>query len=380
MGKLLILPLCGFLVLPCAFAKKTDSNVVLYGKLQNGQEVYQYTLRKGNMTVKAINYGGIITDILVPDRDGKIGNVVLGYDELLDYETKNRFFGAIVGRYANRIRNAKASINGRDVTLAANKGQHQIHGGNKGFDKVLWQGELSTTDDYSRLTLTYFSADGEEGYPGNLKTTVTYTLDKQQALRIDYLATTDRPTVVNLTQHSYFNLQPETHNDVLSHQLKINSDEYLPIDPLGFPESKAATVDNSPFDFTKFKTIHSAVSQSHKQLTLAKGIDHYWVRKSSLPVPELVEMAQLKDRKSGRKLTVSSTSRGLQIYAANYLNDSVIGRGKQKYKIHQGICLETGEFPNSPADPSFPNSEISVARPFKSTTIFQFSTQNYAER
>ncbi|MBU3018825.1 hypothetical protein KO519_14140 [Paraglaciecola agarilytica] len=183
-----------------------------------------------------------------------------------------------------------------------------------------------------------------------------------------------------LTQHSYFNLQPQTQNDVLSHQLKINSEKYLPIDQQGFPKSQAVSVDNSPFDFTEFRTINSVISQSHRQFTFAKGIDPCWIRSSNLPFAKLEEFAQLKDKTSGRKLTVSSTSKGLQIYTENYLNDSVIGRDKQKYKIHQGICLETGEFPNSPADQSFPNTVISTDRPFKSTTIFQFSTEKYGEK
>lgn len=365
----------GYQCITSVFAKPIDSKVEFYGKLSNGQEVSQYTLRNGSMTVKVISYGGIITDILVPDKNGSAGNVVLGYDQLLDYETKNRFFGAIVGRYANRIRNAEAMINDQKVKLSENKGQHQIHGGKQGFDKVLWQGKLSAGNDYSRLTLTYFSPAGEEGYPGNLHTTVTYTLLTNQILKVDYLANTDEPTVVNLTQHSYFNLQPETQNDVLSHQLKINSDKYLPIDRDGFPESLPTTVNNSPFNFSEFKTLESAITQKHTQLDFAKGIDHYWLRNSNSTFPKLTEMAQLKDKYSGRNLTVSSTARGLQIYSANYLNETVIGRGDQKYKIHQGICFETGEFPNSPAESGFPSAVISSDKPFKSTTIFHFSAE-----
>ncbi len=359
-----------------AASSPISTQVEKYGILSDGTEVYQYSLKNGQIGLKAINYGGIITEISVPDRDGKLSNVVLGYDDLRSYETKNRFFGAIVGRYANRIRNGRALIDGKQVPLSKNKGIHQIHGGAKGFDKVFWQGKTESGKDFSRLVLSYKSVAGEEGFPGNLDVTVTYTLLTDNTLKVDYLATTDAPTVVNLTQHSYFNLRPETQQDVLSHQLKTYSSKFFPIDKEGFPVKPAKLVAGTPFDFSRFKTIGSALNEHDEQLEFAKGIDHYFLRPPPSNFPEMAEMAVLKDDVSGRQLSVSSTARGMQIYSANYLNESVVGRSGQKYKIHQGICLETGEYPNAPAEPSFPSTEITPDRPFQSSTVFRFSVAN----
>ena len=359
-----------------AWSNSITTEVEWFGKLQDGRDVYQYTLSNGLISLKAINYGGIITEINIPDRNGNIANVVLGYDDLHSYETKNRFFGAIVGRYANRIREGKALIAGKPVSLSKNKGPHQIHGGEKGFDKVYWQAKTESADDFSRLVLSYRSTDGEEGFPGNLDVTVTYTLLKDGRLKIDYFASTDAPSVVNLTQHSYFNLQPETQQDILTHRLKVNASTFFPIDMEGFPIKPAMPLTGTPFDFSNFRTLASALNQQDEQLTLAKGIDHYFLRDSQFKTSKLTEIAVLKEAKSGRQLSVSTTARGVQIYSANYLNETVVGRSGQKYKIHQGICFETGEYPNAPAEPSFPSTEITPEKPFQSSTLFHFSTFN----
>lgn len=344
-----------------------------YGRLLNGDAVNQYTLTAGNMRVKAINYGAIITHIEVPDRNGNLADVVLGYDKLSDYEQTNRFFGALVGRYAGRIRDAKFSLDGHRYQLSQNNGKNQLHGGAKGFDKVLWQATTESADDYSAVRFSYRSVDGEEGYPGNLDVTVSYILNRRGELAVEYRASTDRTTVLNLTQHSYFNLAATPGSDVLQHRLQVNGDYILELDKDSLPTGKRLAVAGTPFDFNKPKAIGRDIQSSHPQLAVGKGYDHYWIN-SDPKQGALTAVAELSDDRSGRKLTVLTTEPGLQIYTANYLSPAVVGKNSIPYKPRYGICLETGQFPNAPAEPLFPLKTLQPGQSWQSQTVFRFST------
>ena len=371
------------------FSYEAKANVSIdsaeYGELSNGNKVDLYTLKAGSITVKVINYGGIITEILVPDKQGKLADVVLGFDNLADYETKNRYFGAIVGRFANRLRDGNISISGVKHQLSLNRPPHQIHGGNKGFDKVLWNAKTQQNDDSASLTLSYLSPDGEEGYPGNLLVHVRYTVNQQNELVINYKANTDKKTVINLTQHSYFNLAAKKNNNVLKHDLIVHADSYLPLANDGFPTGEIKSVANTPFDFRKAKAIAKDINKNHTQLEIAQGYDHYWlIDKSMIKIRKheyhaikssLNLVAELSEKQSGRSLQVWSTEDGLQIYSANYLNENVIGKYQQAYSPQYGICLETGQLPNSPAEVEFPTYVLTPNSTYTSTTVYKFLSQ-----
>jgi aldose 1-epimerase len=371
------------------FCHQAKANISIsseeYGVLSNGDKVDLYTLKAGNITVKVINYGGIITEILVPDKRGKLADVVLGFDILADYETKNRYFGAIVGRFANRLREGSISVSGEKHQLSLNRPPHQIHGGNKGFDKVLWNADTQQNETSASLILSYLSPDGEEGYPGNLLVNVRYTVNLQNELVIDYKANTDKKTVINLTQHSYFNLAAKKNNNVLKHDLTVHADSYLPIAQDGFPTGEIKSVDNTPFDFRKAKVIAKDINKNHTQLEIARGYDHYWLTNKNMIKKNNHEyhalnsslnlVAQLSEKKSGRKMQVWSSEDGLQIYSANYLNKNVIGKYQQAYSPQYGICLETGQLPNSPAEDKFPAYVLTPKNTYISTTVYKFLSQ-----
>ncbi|NQZ83306.1 MAG: galactose mutarotase [Colwellia sp.] len=368
------------------FCHQAKANVSIhseeYGVLSNGDKVNLYTLKAGNITVKVINFGGIITEILVPDKQGKLGDVVLGFDNLADYETKNRYFGAIVGRFANRIRHGNISISGEKYQLSLNRPPHQIHGGHKGFDKVLWNAQIKKNDDSASLTLSYLSADGEEGYPGNLLVNVRYTVNQQNELVIDYKANTDKETVVNLTQHSYFNLAARRNTNVLQHDLAIYADSILPLAKDKFPTGAVMPVTHTPFDFRKAKSIGKDIKSEHEQLKIANGYDHYWLTGNPFDKKissdhksenaELNLVAMLSEPNSGRMMQVWSSEDGLQVYSANYLNKSIIGKYQQAYSPQYGICLETGQLPNSPADNKFPTYVLTPGSTYTSKTVYKF--------
>jgi aldose 1-epimerase len=337
-----------------------------YGKFEN-KDVLQYTLTNAKgVVVKIINYGGIITDIMVPDRDGNMGNVVLGYDSLSGYLQKgNPYFGAVVGRYANRIANGKFTIDGNTYTLAANNNGNSLHGGLKGFDKVIWDTKQSD----NTLTLTYDSKDGEEGYPGNLHAQVVYTLTGDNELKIEYTATTDKPTPVNLTNHTYFNLSAGKSPTIEDHILTLNADKYTIVNDKLIPTGQNPAVKGTPMDFTSPKKIG-------KEIAAVKGggYDHNWVLNKSGNEESLA--ATVYDSASGRFMEVLTTQPGVQFYTGNFLDGKLAGtRGGTTYNKHSALCLETQHFPDSPNQPSFPGTILKPGETYKQTTVYKFSVK-----
>jgi aldose 1-epimerase len=345
-----------------------------YGVTQGGDSVALYTFanRKG-MEVKITNFGGIVTELRVPDSNGKIEDVVLGFDNLKDYESNDPYFGAIIGRYANRIANGKFTLNGVTYTLASNNDANHLHGGLKGFDKVVWQAGTFVNDSTCGLVLEYVSKDMEEGYPGNLKTTVTYTIYDENEVQIDYLATTDKPTIVNLTQHSYFNLTGNSKRDILDHEVMIKSDQMVPVDDSLIPTGSLMSVAGTPFDFTTMHSVGERIEGDHAQLILGRGYDHCWVlREVDREDPKWVIEAQ--DASSGRVLALATTEPGVQFYTGNFLDGSLTGKGDVRYEQRYGLCFEPQHFPDSPNQPNFPSVVLNPGEEYRSTTIWRFST------
>jgi len=344
-----------------------------YGTLSSGESIKKYQLIAEKIRLSAINYGGIITHIEVPDRYGKWHDVVLGYDNLADYEHKNRFFGALVGRYANRIEHGSANILGETVQLSTNRPPHQLHGGFKGFDKQVWQAETEQRVDSVVLHLRHTSPDGYEGYPGELQVQVSYIVTNAGELLVEYRASTNKNTIFNPTQHSYFNLSGKPNVDVLDHQLTLNAQTFIELNNESLPTGRVLAVKGTPFDFLQSKAIGRDIGVSHKQLAIARGYDHYFITQKKRG--ELAEVAQLYHPDSGRLLRVSSTEKGAQLYSANYLNNSVIGKKGNVSMPQQGICIETGQLPNAPAQEVFDSYILTPENPFYSLTQFAFSTK-----
>jgi aldose 1-epimerase len=325
------------------------------------------------MEVRAITYGGIITSIRVPDRNGRFDDVVLGYDTEDAYRKNNGpFMGAIVGRYGNRIARGSFTLDGTTYKLATNNGANHLHGGIKGFDKVEWQAQEFRNSDGVGVIFRYTSKDGEEDYPGTLTTQVTYTLNDRNELIVDYLATSDKPTHVNLTQHSYFNLAGPT-RDVLAHELTINADRYTPVDSTLIPTGNLATVEGTPLDFRKSTTIGSRINADHEQMKIGRGYDHNFVlnRKAN----ELVLAARVYEPSTGRVLEVSTTEPGMQFYSGNFLDGSITGKSGHVYRQRFGFCLETQHFPDTPNKPQFPSTVLRPGSQYKSRTVFAFSVR-----
>jgi aldose 1-epimerase len=344
-----------------------------FGKLQNGTEVSLYTLSNimgTKMTVT--NYGGIIVSIVTEDKDGNFEDVVLGFDSLSQYEKSNPFFGCIVGRYGNRIAKGKFKLDDQTYNLAINNDPNHLHGGLKGFDKVVWDAEDSSGPEGAVLKLKYTSKDMEEGYPGNLATEVTYTLTNDNELKIDYKATTDKKTVVNLTNHSYFNLSGNTKSDILGHELMIAASKFLPVDKTLIPTGQLQDVKGTPFDFTKPFTVGARIDDNHPQLKNAGGYDHCWVfDKLSIASPA----ATVYDSASGRFMEMFTTEPGVQFYSGNFLTGSLTGKFDTVYKKRMGLCLETQHYPDSPNRPSFPTTVLNPGDVYKSQTIYKFSVR-----
>lgn len=341
-----------------------------------GTPVEMVTLtNKNGMEVQAISYGGIITSLKVPDRSGKPGDVVLGFDQPNQYlaDPTPPYFGAIVGRYGNRIANGEFSLDGKKYPLVKNNGPNHLHGGTRGFDKVLWAVATKDGPAGSSVIFTRTSPDGEEGYPGTLSARVTYTLTEKNELIVEYHATTDKPTVVNLTQHSYFNLAGEGSGDILGHQLMLNADRYTPVDSTLIPTGELAPVAGTPFDFRQPTAIGARIDQDHPQLKFGKGYDHNWVlsKKGS----GLALAARLTDPKSGRTLEVATTEPGVQFYTGNFLDGTIKGKNGHVYGLRNGLCLETQHFPDSPNHKNFPSTELRPARSYDSKTVFTFSAK-----
>jgi aldose 1-epimerase len=325
------------------------------------------------MEVRVIPYGGIVTSIRVPDRNGQFDDVVLGYDDSADYRRNNGpYVGAIIGRYANRIAKGMFILDGRSYSLATNNGPNHLHGGTKGFDKVVWQPEEFRNADGSGVVFRYISTDGEEGYPGTVKAQVTYTLTDNNEFIIDYAATTDKATPVNLTHHSYFNLTGAT-RDVLDHELTINADRYTPIDPTSIPTGEIAPVEDTPFDFRKPMPIGARIMQDNEQLRNGKGYDHNFVLNRS--GEGLVHAAHVYEPSSGRVIDVSTTEPGMQFYSGNFLDGSITGKSGRTYQQRFGLCLETQHFPDSPNQPQFPSTILRPGMEYRSRTVYAFSVK-----
>lgn len=341
-----------------------------FGKTPDGKEVLEYTLaNKNGITMSVINYGGIITRLVTPDRNGTMEDIVLGYDSLEGYLRETPYFGAIVGRYGNRIANGKFVLDGKTYSLAQNNNGQHLHGGLIGFDKVFWNIEPIGS---AKIKLTYVSKDMEEGYPGNLTVEVTYALTDNNELVIDYTATTDKKTIVNLTQHSYFNLTGNVKRDILDHEVTLFSDKFVPVTKVLIPTGELKDVSGTPFDFRTPTAIGLRTNEKHEQLVFAGGYDHCWVLSS----PDSVKhAATVYEPTSGRVLDVFTTEPGVQLYCGNFLDGTIIGKQQVVYKHRYGLCLETEHFPDSPNQKSFPTTELNPGQVYKTHTVYAFSTR-----
>ena len=342
-----------------------------FGKLPSGEQVDLYTFRNSRGIEASItNYGGRLVTLKTPDRAGKFDDLVLGFDDLEGYVGKNPFFGALVGRYANRIANGQFTLDGVTYKLARNNGTNALHGGLRGFDKVLWRARQVSTRDGPGLELTYMSKDGEEGFPGNLNVTVTYSLSADNALMIDYQATTDKDTIVNLTNHSYFDLSGQRANKILQDRVMIVADTFTPITANLIPSGELKSVEGTPFDFRKEQAIGARIDEHDPQLEFAKGYDHNFVLNRKGPGASLA--ARITDPNSGRVMEVYTTQPGLQFYTGNHLDGTVKGKGGVVYGFRSAFCMETQHFPDSPNHPNFPSTELRPGERYHEITIFKF--------
>jgi aldose 1-epimerase len=347
--------------------------VTHYGELADGTPMSLYTLTNRNgMSMKVINYGGIITSITMPDKNGEQGDIVLGYDSVENYLASNPFFGALIGRYGNRIAKGKFSLDGKAYSLATNNGENHLHGGNKGFDKVIWNIEEAKVPQAAAIKLSYQSKDMEEGYPGNLNVEVLYALTDANELKIDYKATTDKKTIVNLTQHTYFNLAGPD-RDILSHELVLNADKFLPVDKTLIPTGELKEVANTPFDFRKPVAIGKRIDEKDEQLKFGNGYDHCWILNRA--ADSLAHAATLYDSISGREVMVFTTEPGIQFYSGNFLDGTLTGKNGIVYNFRTGLCLETQHFPDSPNRKEFPSVVLNPGDTYKSQTIYRFAVR-----
>jgi aldose 1-epimerase len=352
-----------------------------FGTLPDGRAVDQYVLtNKNGMVVKAITYGGIITSIRVPDTSGTFENVVLGFDELArylsdEYREASPYFGAIIGRYANRIEDGRFTLDGQAYKLATNNGPNHLHGGDEGFNRRLWEAEPFENDSARGVVFTYTSPDGEEGYPGRLDTEVTYTLTDDNELVFGYRATTTEATPVNLTQHSYFNLSGQSEGTILDHRLTINADAFTFVNENLIPTGELQPVEGTPFDFTMATPIGARINQVNQQLQYAGGYDHNFVlNREDAGAGSLVRAARVYDPESGRHLTVRTTEPGLQFYSGNFLDGRLEGPNGP-YEHRSGLALETQHFPNSPNEENFPSTILRPGETYRSRTVYEFSTR-----
>jgi aldose 1-epimerase len=345
-----------------------------FGKTPDGQAVELYVLtNRGGMEAAITTFGGALVSLRVPDRNGKFADVVLGYDTLDGYVNDKSSFGVIVGRYANRIGHAQFSLDGKTYTLAKNNGENSLHGGIKSFSKQVWTAKEIPTKDGQSLELSYLSRDGEEGFPGNLKVTVIYTLTDTNALRIVYSATTDKNTVVNLTNHSYFNLAGGGSGDVLEHTLMIQADKFTPVDAGLIPTGELRDVQGTPFDFRKATSIGARIHQHDEQLKLGNGYDHNFVIRGG--GVSAVLAARAVDPSSGRVLEVWTTEPGVQLYTGNFLDGTTLGKAGKTYAPNTALCLETQHYPDSPNQPSFPSVVLKPGERYHTVTTYKFSIE-----
>lgn len=374
------LAVAGFAVLLPLASCQTEQRVMPtvaeqpFGRLPDGTEVRLFTLDNGRgMRATITNYGGIVTSLRVPGPGGDTADVVLGYDSLEGYLRGSPYFGAIVGRYANRIAKARFTLDGRTYTLAANDGGNSLHGGLRGFDKVVWLAAPFSDSTEAGVRLSYVSADGEEGYPGRLDVEVTYALTDAGTLRIAYRARAEAPTVLNLSHHGYFNLAGHASGDILGHEIEILADRFTPVDALLIPTGELSDVTGTPMDFRTPTAIGARIAQDDQQLRFGRGYDHNWVLNGEAGTLRLV--ARVREPRSRRVMEVYTTEPGIQFYSGNFLDGTNVGKGGVPYRHRAGLCLETQHFPDSPNHPDFPSTVLRPGRELRSTTVYRFSAR-----
>jgi aldose 1-epimerase len=344
-----------------------------WGRTTAGVAVDRYTLSANGMRVRILTYGGILQSIETPDRRGRPANVTLGFDNLRDYETKSPYFGCITGRYANRIAKGQFTLDGVQYQLPINNDPNSLHGGTVGFDKHVWQATPMTTNDGVALRLRFTSPDGDQGYPGELTATVTYTLTDDRAIRMDYLATTSKPTVVNLTNHAYFNLAGEGSGTIDGHQLMLNASRYTPVDSTLIPTGAIDPVAGTPMDFRRATAIGARNRDGFPQLVIGRGYDHNWALDRRDDTYTRLELAaRATDPGSGRQLTVLTTEPGIQFYGGNFLDGTLVGTSGRMYRQGDGFALETQHYPDSPNHANFPSTVLRPGQTYRTTTVYQF--------
>lgn len=368
--------LCAFIALglaPTARGKGVPQKES-FGQTRDGQAVDIYTLKNaGGAEARITTYGGAVVSLKVPDRRGRFEDVVLGFEDIEGYQKTTTYIGSLVGRYANRIAKGRFTLGGTEYTLATNNGENHLHGGVRGFDKMVWKARPLAARGGSALELTYFSKDGEEGYPGNLTVRVVYTLTDANELKIDYYATTDKDTVINLTNHNYYNLAGQGNGDILGHLLTLNASRFTPTDAGSIPTGELRAVRGTPFDFTRPTAIGARIEQDEEQLKLGKGYDHNFVINGRAGTLRLA--ARVAEPTTGRVMEVWTTEPGVQLYTGNYLDGSDVGKGGKLYRHRYGFCLETQHYPDSPNRPEFPSTVLRRGGRFRSTTVYKFSAR-----
>lgn len=364
------------LIYSCQSNKETGSMIEkkLFGRLNDGTEVYEFTLQNpGGMRVKIINYGAIVMSIEVPDRNGKLGDVILGYDDLDGYINDNSYQGAIVGRYGNRIAKGKFTLEDIEHQVTVNDGENHLHGGRKGFFKSIWNAEPIKSETDPALKLTYLSPDGEEGYPGNVNIEVIYTVTEENALKIEYTGTTDKITILNPTHHSYFNLKADPNKTILDNELMINADKTTEVGAGLIPTGKLVDVKNTPMDFRTPTKIGARINADDAQLKLGFGYDHNWVLNNF--DKQIRKAVELYDSSTGRLMEIFTDQPGMQFYSGNFLDGTIKGKKGISYQYRTGLCLEAQLFPDSPNKPDFPSATLKPGEKYSQTTIYKFSVK-----